>query len=361
MKNTSLLAAVLLAGCAGGQLGRLSGEKSLPKELPTEMQEKFEVREAVEPTPISAQSGLGAAPSVGPTPSPTPKAALVPTAGKKNGAAAKVQPVSAPSPQPSQLSSSKSPASVQPAVFNYPFRKPEKNPIWIGEKQVYEITYFGMAAGDFTLEVLPFKSIASRKVFHARGTAISSKVFSLFYRLNDTIETFFDHDGMFSHRFHLMLDESKQIRNSLELYDSEKSQTFFWNRHNRLEKGYSEVKEFFPMPQFPQDSMSALFFLRTQPLNPGDVVTFPVVNEGKHWEAVVTVVRREMMEAPSGRMRAICLKVDTKYQGMLQKKGDSFIWLTDDERRILLRMEAKVRIGTVLARLKSMEPGQPTP
>jgi hypothetical protein len=155
------------------------------------------------------------------------------------------------------------------------------------------------------------------------------------------------------------LDETKQTRDSLELYDSEKQQTFYWNRWNRKEKGYVETKEFFPMPPFSQDSLSALYYLRSVPLPTGSVVSFPVVNEGKNWEAVVTVVRREMVDSPMGKIQAIVLKPETKYQGVLQKKGDSFVWLTDDDRRVLVRLEAKVKIGTVTARLKALEPGTP--
>ena len=100
----------------------------------------------------------------------------------------------------------------------------------MGERHVFEITYFGMVAGDFTLDVLPHKRINGRQVYHVRGHALSSNLFSLFYRIDDIVETYFDYEGLFSHRFHLKLDETKQTRDSLELNDSEKKQTFFWNR-----------------------------------------------------------------------------------------------------------------------------------
>ncbi len=51
-------------------------------------------------------------------------------------------------------------------------------------------------------------------------------------------------------------DESKQLRDSIELYDSEKKQSYWWNRWDRKEKGKSENKDFYPMDPFPQDSLS---------------------------------------------------------------------------------------------------------
>jgi hypothetical protein len=227
----------------------------------------------------------------------------------------------------------------------------------VGEKLVYSISYFGVSAGDFTLEVYPFKMLGDRKVYHLHGNAVSSAVFSLFYRLNDVVESFVDYEGLFSHRFHVVLDETKQKRDSLELYDSEKKQTYYWNRWHHKTNGYSETKEYKPIEPFSQDSMSALYFVRTLPLPTGSVVSFPVVSEGKSWEAVCTVLRREMMDTPMGEVQAIVIRPEMKYQGLLKKTGDSFLWLTDDSRRIPIRLEAKVKIGTVVAQLKRAELG----
>ncbi|MBU6376429.1 MAG: DUF3108 domain-containing protein [Bdellovibrionales bacterium] len=243
-------------------------------------------------------------------------------------------------------------------VFEYPNRRPQVDPIWIGEKASYDITYLGVSAGTFTLQALPFKEINERKVYHIFGEAVSGKVFSLFYSLKDTIETFIDYQSLAPHRFHVVLDESKQKRNSLELYDSEKGETFFWNRWNHHKKGYVEVKDFFPMQPLSQDSLSSLYYLRTVDLSDGAVVKFPVVSEGKNWDAEVTVVKRELLDTRIGKIRAIKLQPETKYQGILKKQGDSFLWLSDDDRRILLRLEAKVRIGSVVASIQSFEKGQ---
>jgi hypothetical protein len=46
----------------------------------------------------------------------------------------------------------------------------------------------------------------------------------------------------------------------------------------------------------------------------------------------------------------------------MEKKGDSYMWLTDDDRHFMVRMEAKVKIGTVVGRLKRVESmGTPPP
>jgi hypothetical protein len=300
------------------------------------MQDRFAIRDVSTPTPI---------PSLSPTPAPS----QVPP--KKGKGRKRPQ-------RPASPAKSAQPA-LTPVAFQYPNRRPRVEPTWIGEKFSYEVTYFGVAAGLFTLEALPFQSVGDRKVYHILGTATSSKLFSLFYRLNDTVETYIDYEGLFSHRFQIILNETKQERNSLELYDSVKAQTFYWNRWNRKDAGYVETKDFKPISPFTQDSLSALYYLRTLDLPDGAVVSFPVASEGNTWEAVITVIRREMMDSPLGKVRTLVVKPEAKYQGILQKRGDSFLWLTDDDRRILVRLEAKVKIGTIVGSLKKASPGTP--
>lgn len=348
-----LLFTVLVACAGGGQLMKLERNSELPKELPPEVQEKFEVVEVLEAKDklISKTAPL-----------PVEVTEHIPKQIKKRKKKEKKQlkiveslPVS--TTQPSQLKTN--PVVQSQSSFEYPVRRPEKSAIWIGEKQVYDVSYFGISAGDFIVKALPFKMVSGRKVYHIQGTAVSSSMFSLFYRLNDLVESFIDYDGIFTHRFHILLDETKQARDALELNDSEKGQTYYWNRWQRKNQPFLETKEYFAVKPFSQDSLSALYYLRSIPLPDGAVITFPVINEGKTWDAVITVLRREIVDSPLGKVRAIVLRPEAKYQGVLKKQGDQFLWLTDDERRFMLRLEAKVKIGTVVAKLKEIELGTP--
>ncbi len=319
--RSSILAVTLALGflsCAGPEVAKvkeleLSDAKG-SKDIPKGMLEKFEVQEAVA--------------------TPTPE----PTAVEKK----KVKK-----------------ATPKKSAFVIPNRRSNVNPVWVGEKMELEITYLGMAAGLFTAEVLPFKIVNDRKVYHLKGKAESSNIFALFYKVNDWMESYWDYEGLFSHRFHLILDESKQSRDALELYDSEKKQSFYWNRRNHVTKGYEEKKETKEMTlPFPQDSFSILYYIRQLPLEDGKQYVIPVVSEGKNWEAVVSVIRRENCDYPGVKTRCVVVRPQTRFAGVMQQdRGDSFVWLTDDDRRFLVRMEAKVKIGTVNAVLKRVEPG----
>ena len=84
-----------------------------------------------------------------------------------------------------------------------------------------------------------------------------------------------------------------------------------------------------------------------------------MISEGRNWDATVSVVRREMLDTPMGRIPTIVLKPETDYRGILKKEGETHFWVTDDARHLLVRLEAKVKIGTVVGVLRSFEPGSP--
>lgn len=328
-------------GCGTSALRHMALTNDLPSDMPKSVRDKFEIRDTTKDQTLALieQTQVDeAAKSHSQSQSKNKKKK---SKGKESRdlASAKVVPTNTP--------------------FVYPVRRPDKDAFWVGERLTYAITYLGVSAGDFTLEVLPFKQVSTRKVFHIRGTAVTSDLFSIFYRVHDRVESFIDYEGTFSHRFHILLDETRQTREAIELNDSEKKQTYYWNHWDHKVNGLKVTNETAEIQPFSQDSVSALYYVRTVPLPTGAVFTFPVISEGKTWEAVVTVVRREEMSTPMGRKMTVVLQPEMKYQGILKKSGDSYLWLTDDEHRIPVRLEAKVKIGTVVGRLKKVELGKP--
>jgi len=343
------------------QLTKVGDGTGTKSGIPDEIVEKFEVKE------------LGGATVAEPSPTPSPalskkekkkkeKISAKKAASKKSKARASEE-TKPPSDHYDASGIKESELVSAPGISEagYPKRKPAVEPIWIGEKLSYEVTYLGAPCGTFTTEVLPFKVINGRKVFHIKGTALSSRMLEFLarYKLQDSLETFFDYEGRFSHRFHLVLDETKQNRDSLELYDSEKKQAYFWDRLNHYKRGFEEKKETHPMLPFSQDSVSSLFFVRGMTLKDGEVLSFPVVTDGKTWELEVTVVRHELLRTVLGTIKTVVLRPVTKFQGVLKQAGDSYLWVTDDARRLMVRMEAKVKIGYVVAALKEANLGTP--
>ncbi len=228
-----------------------------------------------------------------------------------------------------------------------PLRRQDPMPFTVGEKLEYAIRYIGVTAGVFNMEVLPFKEIENRKVYHFEGRAKTIKIFELVYRVDDQLESYWDYDGLFSYRFTMNLDESKQTRNVVELNDYDQKKCFYWDRVNHVEKGKSEKREENTIPLWSQDVLSAIYYVRALilPDQPGQEVRFPTTLDGKPWEVAIQFEKKGKVWANGKDNEANIYRLDTYENGVLKNKNNT-IWISNDEHRYLLRIEAKVKVGS---------------
>jgi Protein of unknown function (DUF3108) len=108
------------------------------------------------------------------------------------------------------------------------------------------------------------------------------------------------------------------------------------------------------------DLQSVFLYLRSQPLRDHSVYRVAVYPANSAYVATVIVLGREHLRVRSGNYNAI--KMDLKLQ-RVNKKNEleahrkfkrATIWLSDDNDRVLLRIESQIFVGTVTAELQSI-------
>jgi hypothetical protein len=322
--TAALIIPILFAACSSSNGLRKFKDDDL-QQAPSDLAKKFEVKDA------------DALPSPTPIPEPTPVAKK--SRHHKTRHAKKENPLETPTPAP----------KIPPVRLKNPM------PFAIGEKLEYSIRYVGVPAGYFDVEVAPFKAVGDHKVYSLKGHARTVKIFELIYRVNDAIESFWDESGLYSLRFTMDLDESKQNRKLIELYDYDKQKSFYWNRVDHVEKGYSEKKEQYDIPLWAQDPLSTLYFLRVAdlPTDPAKDFRFPIIIDGKPWEASVHYLDQEKIYAGGKYFEADVYSLENYQNGELKSRGNR-VWISRDEHRYVLRIEAKVKVGAFAVALDSI-------
>jgi Protein of unknown function (DUF3108) len=110
-----------------------------------------------------------------------------------------------------------------------------------------------------------------------------------------------------------------------------------------------------PMPR--QDGMlsllSAIYFVRLQKLNEGQMLTFPVSSDEENYQFEVLVGKRESIKTECGKVRTVRLEPKLFGPGRFFSKlqGEMTMWVSDDNKRTPLRLVAKTSKGTVTAKL----------
>lgn len=227
------------------------------------------------------------------------------------------------------------------------------------------MSWLGISGLKVALEVLPFEQIDDKKAYHVRADIRNSTLLGIFYRINDTAESWFEAERRYSCKLRVNQDESKLQRDVLEIHSAEKGETLLHDRKQRKGEALEEIKATFKVTPFSQDSLSAVYYMRALPLKVGYKAKVPVISEGRMLSVLIQVTRRETdwevpREDEDDEEDIPVLAVNLKKldeQGNPIAGAENTVWVTDDERRIILQIDVTARIGRVTAKLKRYERG----
>lgn len=236
-------------------------------------------------------------------------------------------------------------------------RRPTKDPFRVKEKVTLALTYFNMTAGYMDLTVQPFVEVNGAKAYPLKITAKSNSLFSRFYAVDDYAETYLDYETLLPSSFQIVVKESKQLADIRTFFDFKKNTASFWEKRVRKDQPESNKKIEWDIKPFSQNVISAIFYLRTFQLEPGKKLAFHVADEGKNIVFNGTVLRRETLDSDVGELKTVVVKPEFEVDGVFKPVGDILVWLTDDDRKLVVRIESKIKIGTIVGKVKSIEPG----
>jgi len=225
------------------------------------------------------------------------------------------------------------PTPPSPLAAEYPFA--------VGETLTYSAKLGMLTLGSGTLQVAGIDSVRGVETFRLRFR-LQGK--TLFYSLDDVLESWVATDDFASHRFvQDFVENDKPRRKTFEIFPD----SGFYR-----EKGRDTT---FSSPSEPLDDAAFFYFVRITPLEVGKKYVFDRYFRKEKNPVTIEVVKREKMELPDGsKVECLVLHpvIDTK--GMFSKRSDTRIWLTDDERRLPVQIRSKFPFGTITLRLKDM-------
>lgn len=237
-------------------------------------------------------------------------------------------------------------------------RRPIKDPFRVGEEVVHDVHYFKVSAGELRLKVEPFSMVNNRKSYTFAIEIRTSSLFSTFYSVEDRVETFVDYEDLVPRVFQLHVKESKQLREAKMLFDTEKNVAKFWEKKVTTEDGEEEKKQEWEILPYTQNVYSAIYYMRNFQWEPGKEYSFRVANDNENLVFSGKAIRREILDTKLGPMKAIVVQPTFFLKGKFKPIGDNFIWLSDDDRRYILRIESKIKIGTLVSEVVSINPGK---
>jgi hypothetical protein len=234
--------------------------------------------------------------------------------------------------------------SASPTVL--PLRVVENRAFQAGERLDYIVRYGMIVAGSSRLSIPEIVEIDGYPCYHILSEAWSNAFFSTFYKVEDKIQSFTDVQGIFTRRYEKRQREGHFKRDSYYEYD----------QALRLAKS---KKDTVSVPPFVQDVLSAMYFVRTQNLAPGDTLLVDNHSDGKIYPLQIVVHRREKASVRAGKFQCLVVEPFLQTPALFEQKGRVVVHLTDDHRKIPVMMTSQIyvkglKVGNIVVELEKM-------
>jgi hypothetical protein len=156
-----------------------------------------------------------------------------------------------------------------------------------------------------------------------------------FFKVDDTFESWFDIFTLSSRRHFQEINEGNyKPRRHFEIFPERGMYQL-----NREEEKVS-VRD-------PLDDGSMLYYVRTVPLEVGKTYTIPRYFRPEGNPVQIAVLRRDTIEVPAGKFVTVVLQPTFQSKGIFSKNGHAEVWITDDERRMMVQMKSQLSVGSI--------------
>ncbi|MDQ2974508.1 MAG: DUF3108 domain-containing protein [Acidobacteriota bacterium] len=199
--------------------------------------------------------------------------------------------------------------------------------------------------GDGAVFALKFTGDVSSKGFF-------SKLFNLNFR--EQIESLVEPSSFTIQKTKRIDEQGKRARSSEAVYDHANGKVVWIERdpNNPSRPPRTASSSFTGQVQ---DVLSAIYYLRTQPLALGKTFELTIGDSGRLYQVPVRVVEKKVIKTVLGRVEA--LRVDAEVYGpdrMISGNGQFSIWFANDYRRIPVSARIKTEYGTFNVTLRKV-------
>lgn len=223
---------------------------------------------------------------------------------------------------------------------------PGSAPYAPGERMAFSINYLGMRMGTAAISVRePVGSLVPVEL-EAHTTGFASAV----YDFREKLASHIDPDTGLPGSFVLDTNERGRRHHDTTQYDRAAGHAVV------VERGKTTSTNDVPIPPHTMDFVSLVFQLRRLPLEPGDRHTFSVLSGTDVGTVITEVMDRETVKTAAGKFVALKIRVPTGFTGKFSERNPTYLWLSDDAARLVVRISTNFSFGGAVAELISYRP-----
>ncbi len=221
-------------------------------------------------------------------------------------------------------------------------RTVEQQAFGVGEHLKFDVGFSFIKAGEAEFSIPTMKTVNGRECFQILATVVSTPTFSFFYKVDDYYETLVDTKGIFPWHF------TQRVREGKYSFD-------FAAEFDQTNNVAITAKGRFRTSPYVYDVVSALFYVRTMDFSkckPGEKQYLSNFYNDSTYQLAVKFLGYQQVEVKAGTFNCICVEPLVQEGGLFKSNGKIIIWMTNDERKIPVKVSTKVIVGSIDAELR---------
>ena len=225
-----------------------------------------------------------------------------------------------------------------------------KIPFQVGEKLGYVLKWSVIPVGEAELQVSDGESKMGSPAYLFRVSVKSYPMVDLVYKVRDHVESYTDRSMTHSLLYWKKQREGSHRRNVRVEFDWVQSKAHYYSK-GKLKSSVTLLPGTF-------DPLGVFYAFRLNSLADKLEVEAPVTDGKKCVMGKARVIKREKVEVQAGKFDTFLIEPDLRYIGGIFKKSKGAklrLWVTADNRRIVVKATSKVAVGHFTAELVSME------
>ncbi|HVA58703.1 MAG: DUF3108 domain-containing protein [Gemmatimonadaceae bacterium] len=223
---------------------------------------------------------------------------------------------------------------------------PQHWPFSVGEKMIFQGKFGFLPVGRAEVVLEDRDTVRGHETYRVRFSVNGGPSW---FGVHDNYTSWFDDQTLVSYRYHQDIHEGRYKRNTM--YDIFPSQGVYT-------KNGTDTSITVPAPL---DDQSFIYFVRTLPLAVGQHYEWNRYFVADKNPVIVDVERREEVEVPAGKFMCLVLKPTIKTSALFSQGGHAEIWISDDDRRLIVQMKSGLPFGSLNLYLQSFTEGTGKP
>lgn len=217
----------------------------------------------------------------------------------------------------------------------------------IPENLTYDLSWGGIPVG------------TARQSITAEGDTLrisalfkSNGWLSSFYPVENRIDTTLSRrTGQFPgevRQFRMRFREGNRLRDRSISFDHVTNRALYQDHLT-----HEEVRA--PIRSGTSDVTTSFYSARHLPIAPGTTLHLPVIDGKEPYQLEVKVLKTEKLRTILGKVDTLVVQPLVRPEGTFEGKGGVTLWITNDARRIPVKIQTKVTVGHVTAILTGVE------